>query len=443
MSPGSNRRRSFLAWYFRSNLLYRILAGLLLGMLAGLILGWISADDPAPTVADHYVASVQFFGDLFIRLLKMTVVPVVLFSLIGGAATIAPARLGRVGLKFLIYYLVTSAVAVAIGLALGSLVPAGWGFGSAAGAAVVVPPDPPPSLADVLLGIIPTNPLASLARGEILPVIVFSILFGVAVSLIKDSSNPKAARSAEILYEVCVAAADTMYTIIRGVMQYAPIGVFALISTVFATQGVRAVGTLCLIVLAVYVGLVVQLFACYGGFLAAYGLSLAAFIRKVWQPVRAAIATRSSSTTLPITLRVTEEKLGAPRSIASFSLPLGASINMDGTAVYLGVCAAFVGSAVGAPLGLHQHILVIVTATLACVGTAGVPGQGAIMLLMVLDAVGLPVESGTATAAAYAMILGVDAILDMGRTGLNVTGDMVGTVVVSKSEKVLDSSCWE
>lgn len=234
-----------------------------------------------------------------------------------------------------------------------------------------------------------------------------------------------------------------MYTIVRGVMHYAPIGVFALISIVFAMHGARAVGTLLLVTLSVYLGLLLQLFACYGSFLAVSGLNIATFIGRVWQPFITAFVTRSSSNTLPITLRVTEEKLGAPRSIASFSLPLGATINMDGTAIYLGVCAAFIGFAVNQPLGFHQQMTVVVTATLASIGTAGVPGQGAIMLLMVLDSIGLPVESGTATAAAYAMILGIDALLDMGRTGLNVTGDMVGTIVVSKSEKVLDMSCWE
>lgn len=444
MSAQPERRRSPLSWYFGTNLLTRIAVGLVMGAIVGLIFRSISHGVPGPTPADLFVSHVRFFGDVFIRLLAMIVVPVVFFSLIGGAANLALTHLGRVGFKVLGYYLFTSAVAVALGLALATLIGPGVRLytGGSGAAAVAVAGGVQPSLSEAILAVIPTNPLAALARGEILPVIFFSIVFGVGISVLKDSHNAKAAKSAELLHEVCVAAADTMYKIMGGIMQYAPVGVFVLIACVFAEQGSRVVGTLLLVALSVYVGLVLHLVVCYGGFLAAYGLGLPAFVSKARRVMAMAFLTRSSAVTLPTTLRVTEEKMGAPRSIGSFSLPLGATINMDGTAVYLGVCAAFIGFAVDSPLTFAQQV-VVVTATLASIGTAGVPGAGAVMLLMVMEAIGLPVRSGTGTAAAFALILGIDTLLDMGRTCLNVTGDMVGTVIVAKSERVLDMSCWE
>ncbi len=437
MSTGNEKKGGILSWYFQSNLLIRILIGLVLGAVVGILLG------TSPDAAASFIAYTKFFGDLFIRLLKMIVVPVVLFSLIGGAASIAPSHLGRVGIKILAFYLVTSALAVIIGLILANFVKPGLGFHVVGDEAIKVALAKAPNLADVFLNIIPTNPIESLAKGDILPIIFFALCFGVAISLVKDSSNQKAARAAESLFEVCTAAAETMYQIVAGVMQYAPIGVFVLIAIVFAQQGPKAVGPLFWVTLTCYIGYIIHLLLCYGGVLTIWGLSLVKFLDKGFQPMVTAFVTRSSSGTLPITLRATEEKMGAPRSISSFSLPLGATINMDGTAIYLGVCAMFIGYAIDQPLTFDQQATVVITATLASIGTAGVPGAGAIMLLMVMDSIGMGVVAGTNIAAAYAMILGIDALLDMGRTSLNVTGDMVGTVVVAKTEKSLDLSAWQ
>jgi Na+/H+-dicarboxylate symporters len=181
----------------------------------------------------------------------------------------------------------------------------------------------------------------------------------------------------------------------------------------------------------------------YGGLLSVFRLGFFKFLKGANEAMITAFVTRSSSGTLPITLRCAEENLGAPRSIASFTLPLGATINMDGTAIYLGVCAMFIGNAIGQPLSFSQQLTVIITATLASIGTAGVPGAGAIMLLMVLESIGLKVTEGSAVAAAYAMILGIDALLDMGRTCINVTGDMAGTAIIAKTEKELDLAKWK
>lgn len=437
MNAGREPNKSFMSWYFKSNLLYRILIGLVLGGVVGIILGF------SPAAAETFVAYAKFFGDVFIRLLKMIVVPVVLFSLIGGSASIAPSHLGRVGVKILAFYMITSAIAVVIGLALANLVKPGLGLDIPGDEAASVIAGTAPAFSSVLLSIVPTNPVESLAKGEILPIIFFSICFGIGISLIKDSASPKAAQAAETLFEVCTAAAETMYKIVAGIMQYAPVGVFVLIAMVFAQQGPKAITGLFWVTLTVYLGLAIHLFVGYGACLSIWGLSLVKFLRKSTQPMITSFVTRSSSGTLPITLQVVEEKMGAPRSIASFSLPLGATINMDGTAIYLGVCAMFIGFITGNPLTFNQQATVVITATLASIGTAGVPGAGAIMLLMVMESIGMPVIEGTNVAAAYAMILGIDALLDMGRTSLNVTGDMVGTVIVSKSERSLDTSAWD
>jgi Na+/H+-dicarboxylate symporter len=436
MAAPATDNKSSLGWYFGTNLLARILIGLVLGAIAGIVLGFF------PSAIKPFVDNAKFFGDLFIRLLKMIVVPVILFSLIAGAASIAPSRLGRVGVKIMIYYLFTSALAVVIGLVFANIFRPGAGLGIVGDAAVKGKAAEAPTLAQTILNIIPTNPIESLAKGDVLPVIFFAVAFGIALSFVKDSKVPAVAKGADILFEACNAAAETMYKVVTGIMQYAPIGVFVLIATVFAQQGPKAIGPLLMVTVVVYLGLIVHFIGTYGGLLSVFKLGFLKFIKGANEAMITAFVTRSSNGTLPITMRVSEENLGIPRSICSFTLPLGATINMDGTAIYLGVCAMFIGFATGQPLSMNQQMTVVITATLASIGTAGVPGAGAIMLLMVLESVGLKVEAGTAVASAYAMILGIDALLDMGRTWLNVTGDIAGTSIVAKSEKELNLAKW-
>ncbi len=427
-----------LSWYFKPNLLSRILIGLVLGAIVGIALGYGS-----PETVKAFVDNTKFFGDLFIRLLKMIVVPVILFSLIAGAASIAPSRLGRVGVKIMVYYLATSALAVAIGLAFANVFQPGAGMGIVGDAAVQGKEAAAPTISQILLNIVPTNPAESLAKGDVLPIIFFAVLFGLAIAYVKDSKDAAVAKGADTLFNVVNAAAETMYKIVRGIMEYAPIGVFFLIAMVFAQQGAKALGPLLFVTLTVYVGLLVHLVISYGGIMAVAGLGFFKFLKGANEAMITAFVTRSSGGTLPVTMRCSEEKLGIPRNISSFTLPLGATINMDGTAIYLGVCAMFIGYATGNPLTMDQQLTVIITATLASIGTAGVPGAGAIMLLMVLESIGMKVEAGSAIAAAYAMILGIDALLDMGRTCLNVGGDMAGSAIVAKSEGELELAKWQ
>lgn len=425
-------------WYFKSNLLSRIMIALVAGVVVGIALGY---GDPDTVKA--FVANTKVFGDIFIRLLKMIVVPVILFSLISGAASIAPSKLGRVGIKIIAFYMATSALSVSLGLFFANLIQPGNGLGLIGTAGVQGKAAAAPSLATVFLNIIPTNPAESLAKGDVLPIIFFAMLFGLAISFLKDSKDASLVKSAGTLHEMVNAAAETMYKIVNGIMQYAPIGVFFLISIVFAQQGPKALGPLLMVTLTVYLAMIILTVIGYGGLLAVFRMGFFKFLKGANEAMITAFVTRSTSGSLPVTMRVCEEKLGIPRSISSFTLPLGATINMNGTAIYLGVCAMFIGYAIGQPLTFAQQMTVVTTATLAAIGTAGVPGAGAIMLLMVMESIGLKVEAGSAVAAGYAMILGIDALLDMGRTCLNVTGDMVCTAIVAKGENEMDLDRWE
>lgn len=415
--------------YLKVNLIKRILIALVLGTVAGIILGFF------PNAVDTYVNYVQFFGDVFIRLLKMIVVPVVLFSIICGSASIEPAKLGRIGVKIILFYLFTSALAVVVGLLFANILKPGYGFEVVGSEAVKTAVKEAPSLKQVLLQMIPTNPIAAMTNGDMLPIILFAMFFGFAVSYIRASENEMVRKSGDTVFLAANGSAEAMYKIVSGIMQYAPIGVFALISIVFAQQGPKAIGALLMVTVCIYLGFITQLVVCYGSILAISKINPIQFFKKINEIMVTAFVTRSSSGTLPITMRVSEEKLQIPRSISAFTLPLGATINMNGTAIYLGVCAMFIGYAIGSPLSLSQQIMAVVTATLAAIGTAGVPGSGPIMLLMVLDSAGLKLTEGSSVAAAYAMILGIDAILDMGRTCINVTGDVVCTLIVSNQEK--------
>ena len=433
----TNKNKGLLGWYFGANLLMRIMIALIGGVIIGIVLGYGDAD-----TAKAFADNTKFFGDLFIRLLKMIVIPVVAFSLVVGAAGIAPSRLGKMGIKVLGFYLITSAFSVVIGLGFAALFSPGEGMGIAGSAAATVNIAKSPPMSQILLNVVPTNIFESLVKGDILPIILFSMFFGLGIAYLKDSTDEAIKKGADILFQAISTAAEVMYKIVKGVMEYAPIGVFFLIASVFAQQGPKALGPLLNTTVTVYLSLLVLFVVVYGIILGVFGLSLTKFIKGANEAIVTAFVTRSSSGTLPITMRVAEENLGVPRSISSFSLPLGATINMNGTAIYLGVCAVFITNAVGLPMDFSQQMTVVATATLAAIGTAGVPGSGAIMLLMVLESIGLKIEPGSAIAAAYAMILGIDALLDMGRTSMNVTGDIVVSAIVAKQEGELNMEKW-
>lgn len=366
-------------------------------------------------------------GSIFFNLIKMIVVPLVLFSLICGSASIGDTKkLGRVSGKIIAFYLATTAFAVVIGLALANLLKPGVGVLIPSNAAVKA--TTPPFIMDIFVNMVPSNPFDSLVRGDMLQIIVFAIFVGVTMSIIGEPAKP--------LLDICNQANDVFLKIIGTVMKLAPYGVFALIAKVISIQGLDILVSLFKLVAVVYLGLVAHCLITYFGSLKFLGhLSPIKFFKKFWPVMVFAFSTSSSNATIPLNLETCESKLGVPKSISSFTIPLGATVNMDGTAIMQGVAAIFIAEVFGIKLTFASQLMIILSATLASIGTAGVPGAGTVMLTMVVTQVGLPVEG-------IALVLAVDRILDMGRTAINITGDAVGTCIVANSEKELDLNVY-
>ncbi len=425
----SQKKRGVLSWYFNVNLLMRILVGLILGAVLGIFIG--------PSVA-----VVRPLGSILVNLLKMIVMPLILTTLVVGASNVHPRELGRIGVRIFVFYLATSALAVTLGLLAANIFHPGAALDLVVDAKAAGKALKQPRFMDTLLNIIPKNPFNALSRGQVLPIIFFALMSGIGISVVRNSQDERLRKAGEALFQVFDGAAEVMYVMVRWIMEYAPIGVFALIAVVFGQQGASAFGPLGMVTLTAYVGFAVQIAGVYGIFLIVNRLGYLKFFKGVREAMITSFVTRSSSGTLPVTMRNVNENLGVSPKISSFTLPLGATINMDGTAIYMGVCVLFITNAVGMSLDIGQQITIILTAVLASIGSAGIPGAGAIMLLMVLSSIGISIEAGSPVAAAYGMILGIDALLDMGRTLTNVSGDMVGTVLVAKGEAELDMTKW-
>lgn len=357
----------------------------------------------------------------------MIVVPLVLFSLICGAASIGDVKkLGRVGGKIIAYYLLTTAFAVVLGLIFANILHPGAGIPLPKSSDFK--PTQPPFIMDIFVNMVPSNPFESLVNGNMLQIIVFAIFVGITMTLIGEPVKP--------LLDLCNQANQIFLKIIGTVMQLAPFGVFALIAKVISLQGLNVLMQLIKLVGVVYLVLVIHCIVTYGGSLKLLGkVKASTFFKKFWPVMAFAFSTSSSNATIPLNLETCEEKLGVPKSISSFTIPLGATINMDGTAIMQGVAAIFIAEVFGINLSFQSQLMIILSATLASIGTAGVPGAGTIMLSMVLQQVNLPIEG-------IALVLAVDRILDMGRTTINITGDAVGTVIVSNSEKELDLNIY-
>ena len=397
----------------------KIFIGLILGIILGIIL------QSNPDIAVNYVKPI---GTLFLNLIKLVIVPLVFFSLIVGTCSMDDVRkLGRIGGKTIAYYLLTTAFAVTIGLILANLTNVGGGYTIPMDAAYEI--TAPPNVVDTLLNIIPANPLKALVDGNMLQVIAFAIIIGAGIIGIGEKGK--------ILQQVFDSGAEVMYKIIGTIMNFAPIGVFALITPVVAQNGPSILLPLLKLIIVVYAGCAIHALITYSSTLWIFSrVTPSQFFRGIAPAMIFAFTTASSSATLPITMKNTEENLGVPKSICSFTLPLGATINMDGTAIYQGICAFFIAQVYGIDLPISAQLTVILTATLASIGTAGVPGAGMIMLGMVLQSVGLPIEG-------IVIIAGVDRILDMMRTMINITGDAACSVVVAATEGELDRSVYK
>lgn len=429
--------KKVFGWYFKANLAYRILGALVIGSIIGMIVpkGVILFGNTT------LLSIIAPFGDLFIRLLKMIIVPIIVASLIMGTSSIEPSKLGRVGGKAVFFYFITTLFAIVIGLACAFVFRPGSGLDLSDASVAVSKTATAPSISEIFLSIVPTNPISSMANTDVLAIICFCIFFGVGLAFCKESNDERIKNSANTVFNFFDGISEIMFKMVRWIMEYAPIGVFALMFAVFNKSGAGAFSSLANVTIALYVGLALQVILVYCGICLIMKLNPVDFIKKVKDPMLTAFVTRSSNATLPISMDTAEHKMGVPKGVYSFVLPVGATVNMNGTTVYLGVCSLFIANACGIDLSMGHYITIIITSILAAIGTAGIPGAGAIMLLLILESIGLKVEGNVAIA--YGMILGIDAILDMGRTSMNVVGDVVASIWVAKTEGELDESKWE
>ncbi|GAA0100558.1 MULTISPECIES: dicarboxylate/amino acid:cation symporter [Paraclostridium] len=400
----------------------KILIGLFLGMLFGVILSKMPGSYIKDTVLLGGIINV--IGNGFTKAIKMMVVPLVFVSLVCGVSAMEDIKkLGRIGFKTMGFYLMTTAVAICISLALGVLLKPGAGLdlGTVASQSTTIAKNQ--SLSEIILNMIPSNPIEAFAKGEMLQIIFFAMLTGVSISLVGEKAKPLK-KLFECANEVCMK-------MVSVIMMFAPFGVFALITNTFSTVGADAIGSLVKYILVVLLGLLLHVVVVYGGSLKVFTkVSFIGFVRKFSKVAAVTFSTASSNASVPVSLELMEE-MGVSKSIRSFTIPMGATINMDGTAIMQGVAALFIAQVYGIHLGINDMLTIVLTATLASVGTAGVPGVGMIMLSMVLQSVGLPLEG-------IGLIMGVERIIDMFRTTVNVMGDNTCTLVVASSEKELE-----
>ena len=404
---------------------------ILIWMAAGLLLGSLinAFASDVGFIQDYFVNGLfHVVGTMFIGGLKMLVVPLVTFSLISGVYGIGDiAKLGRVGVKAFGLFILTTALAITLAITVASIVGPGEGFELTGDQGEFIAPVAPP-LTEVIIDLIPDNPVAAYAEGNMLQIIFFTILFGVCMLMVGEPGR-KVAEGAERLNSI-------MMQVVTVVMHVAPYGVFALMAKTFALEGLGLImpmiayfGVVAVVLLLHATGTLMLLLKLLGG------VSPVMFLRKMRTVQVFAFSTSSSNATIPVNLRTTERRLGVDNPTASFIVPFGATINMDGTAIMQGVATIFIANVYAIDLGMSGYLTVIGMAVLASIGTAGVPGVGLIMLAMVFNQVGLPVEG-------IALIMGVDRLLDMMRTAVNVTGDAAITTIVAKSEGSLDETIF-
>lgn len=401
-----------LRLWFATPLWKRVIAALVLGIVTGMMWG-------------PEAESIKWIGDAFVRAIRMLVVPLVFLSLVAGVASIGDLRkLGAVGWRAMLLFVVTGQIAVWLGLGLGTLFAPGKGLDTTALNPGPVPEPATTSAVDMVLSIIPDNPVAVMADGQVLPLIVFALLVGIGIVMAKEQGEPVAR-----LFD---SGAVVMQKVTGIVMELTPFGVFALMAWVAGTLGLDALSALGQLVLLNYLGCLLIIGLMYTAIVRLLaGLPVVAFFRGIVDAVAVAYSTASSNAALPVTLRCAQRNLGVSRPTSSFIISLGATINMDGTAMYLGLATIFGAQIFGVDLSLADYLLISVLATVGSVGAAGIPGTGLIMMALVFGAVGVPLET-------IAFVAGVDRIMDMMRTATNVTGDSAVTVAVASMTGEID-----
>lgn len=395
----------------KASLTALIFGALVLGVIAGILL------QGNPDFANGYVKP---FGTIFLNLIKMIVVPVVLLSIIQGIVSLEDVRkVGSIGGKTIVYYLITTAFAVTFGLLFSNLLNVGGGY-EIATSDLVYEATEAPSFMDTIVNIFPSNAVAPLASATMLQVIVIALFFGFGIIL--------AGEKGKVAKDVVDSFCEVSFKIMDLIIKLSPIGVFALITPVVASNGPSVLLPLLKVIGIAYLVYIVHMVVVYSSTVKVIsGMSPVKFFKGMSPAMMFAFSSASSVGALPFNLECTQ-KLGAKKEVASFVLPLGATINMDGTAIYQGVCAIFIAQIFGIDLSIGQQVTIVLTTVLASIGTAGVPGAGMIMLAMVLESVGLPVEG-------IALVAGIDRILDMGRTCVNITGDAACTICVDALER--------
>ncbi|MBY7729855.1 MULTISPECIES: dicarboxylate/amino acid:cation symporter [Vibrio] len=402
----------------------RVILGMVVGILTGFAIQSLFADNG---FVNNYIVNGLFEvgGQIFVASLKMLVVPLVFVSLVCGTSSLKDlSTLGRMGGKTLALYIGTTAVAITLALTIGNLFQPGAGADLTAASSFKSADAP--SLGQVIIDMFPTNPIQAMAEGKTLQVIVFAVLFGIAISA--------AGKPGERIAAVFSDLNEVIMKLVALLMNLAPYGVFFLMAKLFSGLGLGAIWNLAEYFLVLAGTLLLHGLVTYSAMLKGFtGLSPITFLRKMEDAIMFAFSTASSNATIPVTMETAKNRMGVDNKVASFTVPLGATVNMDGTAIMQGVATAFIAQAYNIDLTMGDYLMVILTATLASVGTAGVPGVGLVMLAMVLNQVGLPLEG-------IALIMGVDRLLDMIRTAVNITGDSAVTIIVAKSEGSLDES---
>lgn len=411
------------AWkqYRSVPIVYRIGAAFVLGALVGLGVG-----QPA--------TSLQPVGDLFVRLLEMIIVPIIIFTLLMATRELSPKNLGKVGGQVILLYIATTTVAIAMGLGMSNLINPGAGMTVEQ---TDVQTEQTPSLVDQVFNIVPENPFAAIAEGNILAIIFFTLIFGLGMTMVRaEVESDSAVRNGiDTIFDVVDAGAEVVFKIVWGIMEFGVLGVFALMAALFGEVGVQAISayfTLSL-TLALAIGLQISLVYLLLIIRGAVGASPVAFLRGIKEALITALSIRSSTATLPVSMSDADENLRVEERVYGFSLPLGATINMDGTSMYLGIVAVFAANMVGVSLTLVEQFTILLTALLASIGTAGVPSASLVMMTAVLTQVGLPLE-------VIGMIAGIDPLLDRLRTMNNIAGDLAVTTVVAKWNDAIDLS---
>jgi Na+/H+-dicarboxylate symporter len=406
----------------KMSLTARVITGMVMGIFTGFIIRTLFAENQ---FIDAYLVNGLFEvgGAIFIASLKMLVVPLVFVSLVCGTSSLKDiATLGRLGGKTLAFYITTTAIAISLAIFMGTVFQPGAGADLTA--ATTFQSTQAPSLSDVIIGMFPTNPINSMAEGNTLQIIVFAVLFGIAISAAGKPGERVAALFSDLN--------EVIMKLVAMLMQIAPFGVFFLMAKLFTGLGLGAILNLGSYFLVLTATLLIHGIVVYGFLLKSFtGLNPITFLKKMEDAIMFAFSTASSNATIPVTMETATHRLGINNRVSSFTIPLGATINMDGTAIMQGVATAFIAQAFNIDLTMGDYLTVILTATLASIGTAGVPGVGLIMLAMVLNQVGLPLEG-------IALIMGVDRLLDMIRTAVNITGDSAASLIIAKSENAFD-----